>query len=248
MENEKSAVDSFLGELNNESKVDAFNQVLEPKKVEDKIEDEKPLPFNKDPKVQRFIEKEINKRLSEVERTAPKETHTEENSFKETIDAFTNIIGNDTPEKVAALNALQRSLNSLDQRASEKAIEKLNDIRESEVQEDIDAENELNEAFDNIEDTFDVDITSNNPNAVKTRQEFVSYVEKIAPKDRQGNVTDYPDMISAWETYSENKQRQPNRAKDLASRSMGRSSDAPIGNQEKVNWNSVDNFIDTLRK
>lgn len=253
MENEKSAVDSFLGELKDDKIIDQFaqEQPLENKEIDDKVNDreEKPLPFHKDPKIQKYLEKrerEMEERLKASIPT-PQERQTEEDSFKDTIDAFTNIIGNDTPEKVSALNALKKSLEGLDQRASEKAIERLEDIRQSEVDEDIEAEEELDEAFDNIEDTFDVDITSNNPIAIKTRQEFVAYVQKIAPKDRDGDVVEYPDMISAWETFSEHRTKEPNRAKELASRGMTRSAETTSNPQERVTWNKVDEFIDTLK-
>jgi len=184
-----------------------------------------------------------------IKASIPKEEkQTEEDSFKETIDAFTSIIGNDTPEKVSALNALRKSLNSLDERASEKAMAKLDEIRSREYQEDKEAEDELNNAFEAIEDNYDVDITSNTAQATKTRQEFVSFVEKIAPKDRDGNIIDYPDMNSAWETFSEVRKVQPNRSKEIASRSMARSNDAPSSVQERVNWDKVDEFMDTLKK
>ena len=255
MEKDKTELESFMGELGNAGNADPMNAQQEdpfaglekkPEEVIDEEEkEEKPLPFNKDPKIQKFIEKEISKRLENFRPETP-QAKQEEDSFKETIDAFTAIIGNDTPEKVNALNTLAKSLNSLDQRASSRAIAELENIRNEEVQADQEAEQELEDAFENIEETFDVDITSNNAIAKKTRQEFVSFVEKIAPKDENGEVREYPDFNSAWETFSEMKKStaQPNRAKDLASRSMRQSvetkeqvatptrSSTPFGNSE----------------
>ena len=207
------------------------------------------MPFNKDPKVQKFIEKEISRRLADF-RPEPQSTQTEEDSFKDVIDSFTTVIGNDTPEKVSALNALKKSLSSLDQRASQKAIEQLESIRNEEVEADREAEDELENAFDNIEETFDVDITSNNPIAKKTRQEFVSFVEKIAPKDRNGDIVDYPDMNSAWETFSDIKKStaQPNRAKDLASRGMRNSAETTSGGfQGRSTFAEAERFIENLK-
>jgi len=256
MDKEKSAVESFLGELSGEQNFDSFAKNEDPfakqETVEEKVEEkeEKPLPFNKDPKIQKFIEKEISRKLAEFEvKETPRETQPEDNSFKDTIDAFTAIIGNDTPEKVNALNALKNSLSSLDQRASQKAIEKLEEIRNQESQADKEAEEELNSAFESIEETFGVDITSKNPTAIKTRQEFVSFVEKIAPKDRNGDIVDYPDMQSAWETFSEIKKSTatPSRAKELASRSMSRSAETTTTPQKRIGWNEVDEFMDTLK-
>lgn len=253
MEKDKTELESFLGDLSNTSSEelkpaeDPFEKQVAP---QEEVEEEvKPLPFNKDPKVQKFIEKEISRRLENF-KPEPQATQTEEDSFKDVIDSFTTVIGNDTPEKVSALNALKKSLSSLDQRASQKAIEQLESIRNEEVEADREAEDELENAFDNIEETFDVDITSNNAIARKTRQEFVSFVERIAPKDRNGDIVDYPDMVQAFETFSEIKKstQQPNRAKDLASRGMRNSAEAPVGEVKgRSTFAEAEKYIEGLK-
>jgi len=251
-----SELESFMGDLNQTSgeeikPQDPFEkkeEVETPVKEEEEKE-EKPLPFNKDPKIQKFIEKEISKRLESF-RPEPQATQTEEDSFKDVIDSFTTVIGNDTPEKVSALNALKKSLSSLDKRASQKAIEQLEAIKDEEVQADREAEDELETAFDNIEETFDVDITSNNAIARKTRQEFVSFVEKIAPKDRNGDIVDYPDMVQAFEAFSEMKKSTatPSRAKDLASRGMRNSAETTSGAvQGRSTFAEAERFIEGLK-
>ena len=247
MENEQSAVSKFLGETNEnmfeQPKDNMFGQeTIEPKQ-EEKVEDEKPLPFHKDPKVLKFIEKEVAKR---TERQDTKETlKAEEDEFKDVIESFTAIIGNDTPEKVRALNDLQKALNGSSKKAAELAEQKINEIRNREDEADRKAEEELDNAFDEIEETYDVDL-SKNP---KLRSEFVSFVEKIAPKNRDGEIVDYPDMNSAWETFSEIKKStaQPSRAKELANRGMQRSAETTVKQEKAVNWNAVDEYMDTLK-
>ncbi len=245
MDKETSVVEDFLNldkeETNPFKDTEEIIEQKEPEKEEE-------IPFHQNPKVLKFIDKQVSKRLAEfkpVETTNDKE----DNSFKDVLESFTAIIGNDTPEKVNALNALQKSLVNLDERASQKAIDKLESIREQEVQQDLQAEQELNDAFDTIEDTYKVDITSNTSTARKTRQEFVSFVEKIAPKDRHGDVIDYPDMQSAWETFSEMKKstQQPSRAKELASRSMTHSVESGTQPQSRANWDAADAFIESLK-
>ena len=251
MDKDKTELDEFLGDLSNTSSEELKPQdPFEQKTEEEEEQEEKPLPFNRDPKVQKFIEKEISRRLDGFQREQPQTTQTEEDSFKDVIDSFTTVIGNDTPEKVSALNALKRSLNSLDERASQKAIEQLEAIRNEEVEADIEAEDELENAFDNIEETFDVDITSNNAIARRTRQEFVSFVEKIAPKDRNGDIVDYPDMVQAFETFSEIKRstQQPNRAKDLASRGMRNSAETTSGEiKGRSTFAEAEKYIEGLK-
>jgi len=253
----KTELEEFMSGLSGSEQTDPLDTKQEDpfEKKEEVVEEEKeekPLPFNKDPKIQKFIEKEISKRLENFKPEAPSQEK-EENEFRDVIDSFTAIIGNDTPEKKNALQALERSLNNLDERASRKAIQSLENIQQQEVQADQEAEEELETAFDNIENTFDVDITSNNPIAKKTRQEFVSFVERIAPKDRYGDIVDYPDMTSAWETFSEMKKStaNPSRAKELASRSMARSVEttaAPVIKRGGTSFSNSDNFIESLAK
>src|SRR5260221_2844163 len=131
---EESAVQKFLGEVGIEgeksafqnTQEDPFNKEVPEVKVEEKeeVKETKPLPFNKDPKIQKFIEKEISKRLENFKSEAP-QTRTEEDNFKDVMESFTTVIGNDTPDKVKAFNALKNSLVSIDKKASQKSIEQL---------------------------------------------------------------------------------------------------------------------------
>lgn len=251
-----SEFNKFLGTLGDDDKNGFEEQTEDPfahlnteeSPIEEPVE-EKPLPFNQDPKVQKYIAKQVAKALAE--RPEPVASTREAESNDDTtsvVEAFTAIIGNDTPEKVNALKSLGRALGNVDQRASQKAVEKIDEIRSREVQQDREAEQELEDAFDEIEDSYGVDITSNNSIARKTRQEFVTFVEKIAPKDRNGDIIDYPDMSSAWETFSAIKKANavPSRSKELASRGMARSSETPAGPQKRVTFDDADAFIESL--
>lgn len=251
---EDNAVKNFLEEFSGEKEAnpfednlkDPFEKVEVPdfkEEVSEEQKEEKSLPFNKDPKIQRFIEKEINKRMSEFK---PSETDKEiKKENDEVVESLIAVIGNDTPEKRRAVEALK---NRLDE--GTRKITEWEETKNQEERADKEAEEELLSAFENIEDNYDVDISSNTPQAKKTRQEFISFVEKIAPKDRYGEVIDFPDMNSAWETFSEIKKssQSPSRAKELASRGMSRSSEAPTGQTVKrIDWNTVENYMDTLK-
>ena len=252
MDKDKTELENFMGDLNQTSgeeikPQDPFEKQDVPQ--EEEVVEEKPLPFNKDPKVQKFIEKEIYRRLADFKPETP-EAKTQASDYEEVVSAFTTVIGNDTPEKVNALNALKKALEGADQRATQKALERVEAIEQEEAQADLEAEEELEEAFDDIEETFDVDITSNNPIAKKTRQEFVSFVEKIAPKDRNGDIVDYPDMVQAYETFNEMRKSTatPSRAKDLASRGMKNSAETTVsGPQGRSTFAEAERFIENLK-
>jgi len=250
MDKEKSVLDKFLdgeeGQTMFEKPEDSmFSQKEE---VEEKVEEEeKALPFHKDPKVLKFIEKEISKRTQKQEESKPSRGNDESDEISDAIQAFTDLIGNDTPEKANTLNSLKKALVGLDDRAVQRAEQKILEIKEREERADREAEEELEEAFDNIEEAFDVDLSSSRSGNLK--KEFVTFVEKIAPKDKNGNVAEYPDMLSAWETFSQIKKStaQPSRAKEIASRSMARSSETPVNQQPKrIDWNAVDEYMDTF--
>ncbi len=253
MDKNKTAIESFLGELGEtknpfeENQEDPFDQATaEPNEEvveEPEAKEEKPLPFNKDPKIQKYIEKEISKKLSEYE------VKTEEpvKSQADDDDYYERLIGNDTPEKLAMIREAKARDEYLLQQAEERAFNRLSAKEQEELRADQEAEQELENAFENIEETFGVDITSNTAIAKKTRQEFVSFVEKIAPK-QYGEIVAFPDMQSAWETFSEMKKTTgtTSRAKDLASRSMARSS----GTEVKADTKGLgfDNILEHLQQ
>jgi hypothetical protein len=256
MDKNKTELEEFMGDLaktpdpleNKQS--DPFNH-LDEKEESETVEDkeQKPLPFNKDPKIQKFIEKEISKRIEnlkpQVVETTP--TTTEDDDF------YVRLIGNDTPEKVAMIREYKAREERLLEQAEERAFNRLSAKEQEAIKADQEAEEELESAFDTIEENFGVDITSNAPLARKTRQEFVSFVEKIAPKDSNGDIVDYPDMQSAWETFSEMKKATstPSRAKELAARSMQRSAETtsePTLRRGGTPFSNSDNFIESLSK
>jgi hypothetical protein len=254
MNKEKSTVESFLeGTQNGQDNL--FEEITKDPFAQQEIvegeeggeeEPEKPLPYHKDPKLQKFIDKQVEKRLKDYEvTTEAKPQITEEDEITELISSFTEVIGNDTPEKVNLIKAYEKSLRSTDQRAIAKAEAKIQEIKNKEVQAEKDAEEELTNAIEAIEENFEVEL----PEGSKVRNEFLSFVEKIAPKDRNGNIVAYPDMESAWETFSENKKATSptTRAKALASRSMARSSETTVVQPKKVDWQSVDEYMDTLK-
>lgn len=258
---EKSAVSKFLeGTENGQENI--FKNPTDPFEIksgepveapkEEEAKEEKPLPFHKDPKIQRYLDKrerEMEERFkAAIPAREPAENQTQ-NEFTSVVESFTAIIGNDTPEKKAALKNLESALGRLDQRAAEKATEKLEQIRANErneyEKEEREAEETIENAFEKIEDTYGIDITSSR--SQKLRTDFLTYVEKIAPKDSDGDIVAYPDMMSAWETFNERRPNTPSRAKELASRSMSRSAETSSAPERRVDWNAVDNMMDTLK-
>ena len=242
---ENNAVDSFLGDLKADEK-DVFNQPVEVKKEVE--EAEKPIPFNQDPKIAKFIEREVEKKLKDYTPTAT-ETFREETKAEsdDILDTLTRIVGNDTPEKISAVKDLRRALGSLEEKGAERALKQLQEDANEERQAEVEAQNELADGFADIESTFNVDLTSQK--AQDERSKFVDFIKEVAPKDDDGQVMEYPDLVATYKLFKQVNKPDNSRAKDLASRSMGSSKDAtlvPTG--QGKSWSDVDKFFNSLSK
>ena len=246
MENEES---KLLAELNGdtgEEKKDILDIPVEPK-VEEEVKEEKPLPFNKDPKVQKYIEKEIAKALkdrpTEVERIVREEKVDEDPM----TDVLTRVIGNDTPEKKRAIEDFKRALDSRDARVREEALREIDSRVEEERRAEAEAQAELVEGFENIEETFGVDLTS--AKAQSLRSEFVDFIKRVAPKDENGDVTEYPDLEATFQLFQDTKKSPTaSRAKELSSRSMQRSGESATAPKKGYSWRDVDKLFSSLGK
>lgn len=242
------------------SVADFLNGIAEPKEIfkeevkEDEPivaeEEEKPLPFHKDPKIQRYIEKQVSKAVESIKPSA-------EQRFKEEIkeinlpESFVKLVGNDTGEKVQVLKDLSNYFGTLKGEARKEAIEefqqKLQDEAKQAAEADQKAVSELYSGFEAIEEEHNVDLTSNTAQAQRTQEAFKEYLRKISPKDANGEVTAFADIPAAWETFSQqNKPRSASRAKELASRGLTRSSEADGTVAQGRSWKDVDRYFSKL--
>lgn len=263
MSDEKKAVDEFLQGLNKGAEnpfksKDPF-EIQEDTGAEgdegaddkgkdgENEEEDKPIPFHKDPKVQRYVEKEIAKALKNVPAPAAKEDRNNREE-DEVTGVLERIIGNDTPEKVQAVKDFRKVLGSLEEKGAQRALDQFKEQAREASQKDTEALESLYEGLEEVEDTYDVDLSSNTAVARKLRSDFVAYIRKIAPKDDNGEVAAFPDIPSAFEEFQEKlKKPSANRAKELASRSMSRSNDANVAptNTDK-SWKGVEKLFNKL--
>jgi len=248
-------VDEFLSGVKGEVQDDPFKQESEDpfknasseKEVGDKEEevDEKPLPFHKDPKITKFIEKEISKRMEDLKPSAEREFKEEIGDKEDEIsDVLARIIGNDTPEKLAAIKDFKKVIMDREDKGAEKALAYMQKERENEQAVYKEAEDEVEQGFERIEETFGVDLDAKESS--KLRNDFIDFVQKIASKDGEGNIVEYPDFTESFNIFQEmNKKPASNsRAKELASKSISRASDAsaaPVSGDKS--WKAVDKIF-----
>ena len=110
--------------------------------------------------------------------------------------------------------------------AREEALREIASLEESSKAEVKKAEEMIDLQLEAIEDAHGIDLTSNTAQATKARTQFLTLVERLSPKDAEGNITDYADFGTAFELYQEKygEKVDNSRQKQMASRSMTRSS------------------------
>ncbi len=253
----KNEVDAFLSDVGDEKeeKVDSFipdesdplaDKPGDTKDVKDEGKDEgdeKPMPFHKDPKVLRFIQKEIDKATKGAK---PAEVAAPSDTTDELTDVLVEIVGNDTPQKVAAVKKLRAEFGRLEERGAERAISQLREQAEAERAEEAQAEEELITGFENIEQEFGTDLMATASR--KERSEFIDFIKRVSPKDQDGDVIQYPDLVETYRLFKSTQKPNDNRrAKDLSSRSMSRSTDAVSAPVKGNSWKDVDKAFSKLQ-
>ena len=127
------------------------------------------------------------------------------------------LYGNDEKGKLAA-RITQDLLNQTREEASAKALEAIQGQQQEEQAEVAESQRELDTMLEDIEDEYDVDLTSDSPSARKARQGFYSTLEKVSPKNEDGMVKEYADPIATWDYFQSQQTKEPNRSKEIASR------------------------------
>lgn len=255
MEKKLKAEDEFLDGLDKELDIEEpLEEDLFPEEIpkeEVKIEEEKaekPLPFHKDPNVQRYIDRQVKKLTKDIKPTESEAFRHEVTSAGDSdlVKAFEAIIGNDTPEKVNALKALEKSLVNADERATQKAMEKFEKIQseqsEKETRELEEAQDEIEEGFEDIEAHYNIQLNDRQKSAYK------DFLLKIEPK---GGYTEYPDFIDTFEIFKNHiKANRPSnaQAKALASRGMQQSSSEVQGTETFVKTDGKETLFQKFSK
>lgn len=150
----------------------------------------------------------------------------------EALKAIEKIYGNATPETAAATELLKSAFAGMKQEARDEALAV---FREEKVKQEKEVESEVQNIqtmLEDLEDEYDIDLTSTQ--AETTRKGFLATLEKLSPKDRDGEIIAFADPHAAWEVYNNRPRRTENRAKDIADRSMSQS----VSSESKTRENS----------
>jgi len=128
------------------------------------------------------------------------------------------IYGTDTPEHIAAGNILKKALRSREENAVQKALERIQAERGDDVKAQQEEDRTVDEIEERVEDEYGIDMSN-----TSDRSNYFALMERMSPKDKDGNVKEYADPDAVAETFLRLKERASSRRQELSARSMTRS-------------------------
>lgn len=231
--------EQFLKDLEPNPKNDPFEQPIIPEAPveetpQEPTEEEK---FNRRERRQQAklqAEREANIALAaRLEAITDAQRARQESEPAEYLKSIERIYGTGSPEASEATELLKTALQGVERRATESALTQLREEQRQSAEAIAKEEKTLDGMIEEIEDE-----TGQTMDA-QTRTGFFSLLEKLSPKNEQGEVTAYADHYAVWEELQARKQPKDTRAKDLASRSMvrtGASPDTSVGADAQERW------------
>ncbi len=156
----------------------------------------------------------LNARLQGIAEAKGLTESTEESDYLKVVE---KIYGTQTPEGIAATELLKTALQRLEESASTKAYDRLEQERGNESQAVAREEDKLDSMMESIEDEFNADFS--NPTV---KNGFLNLLEELSPKDEDGNIIEYADGAKVYQLYEASTKRSNVRAKEISGRSMTR--------------------------
>lgn len=217
----ESEQQKFLADL--EVKDDVFEKPLTEEPITEEVKEPEDEEFKaKNRRERRLLEQNQRLREEAIATQARLEGIKEAQSLRqeepaEYLKRIEKIYGTNTPEAVEATNLLKEALEGVRKTAAEDAYKRFAEEKGSEQQAVQEEERNLDEILDHVEEEYGIDMSGDD------RQGYLTLLEKVSPKDRDGNIIEYADPDTTAELYQSRKEKSASRAKELASRSMTRS-------------------------
>lgn len=215
----------FLKDLEIDNTKDVFNKPLaeEPKEPEKETEEDAEQKL-KNRRERRLYDKLQSEREANIALNARLETIAEskhmreEEEVAEYLKRAEKIYGNATPEAKEATQLLIEALRGVEENATKKAFDRYQSERTNDSEAEKKEEKNLDDILEKVEEEHGIDMSDD-----KQRTGFLTLLEKLSPKDSEGNIIEYADPETTAEVYLSRQEKSNSRAKDLASRSMSQS-------------------------
>lgn len=248
------AAEDFFANLPKESETEPEFNLMQDEPEKDKTDEEKP----EEPKEEEHIENERKKPLRSERREQERryyeeklaeerearirlETRLDEMAKARKVEAdpdIKKILLGEIKDADEAAQMFEGILSKAEQRAEERAYQRMieaQSARDKGVNEILET---IERSLEAIEDHYGVDLTDD----IKTRNEFLDFVESIAPEDEDSD--ELPNMRTAWQLFQSTRKApvtESARKAQVSSRSMTRSvSPRPSGeNLQPVTFDSL---------
>jgi hypothetical protein len=219
------AIQDFLNDIP-QNNVPDFFQVPEKEREED-VEEEDVPESAKNRRHRRLETQLASEREARIRAEAKAEAISDARKMSQESgvdEELVRLYGADNKEAIQLHQALlDRTLS----KAEDNAVARMRAEQEREAEEVKRYENLIDTQFESIEDEYNVDLTSNAPAARRARNDLIEMMNKLSPKDENGNITAYADFGAAWDILQSQKEKPDNtRNKDIASRGMTKSGSA----------------------
>ena len=128
-----------------------------------------------------------------------------------------------------AARLLQEFIADQAKKAKEEALEEFKSQQAEASEEEANLSRFLDDRFEEVEDAYGVDLTSNTQSARNLRNKFIDLIQDISPKGDDGDIVEYADFVSTFGNFRDKieEKRDNSRQKEVAGRSMQPS--APAG-------------------
>lgn len=218
---------------------DVFGETTTSKTQDDEKEEELPEAL-KNRHIRRLEAKLDRERESNIQLAAREAARSEYEKFAEKTKGLTvderllTLYGdNENGRKAAALT--QSLLEDVAKRTKEETLSEIESSRQDSSRQVEVEKNTIETNLESIEDTYNVDLSGSSERSAGIRNAFLEFVEKLSPKDSEGNIEEYADFESSWELFQERIQKSNSRQKDLGSRGLTRSTGTTTDNtQDKL--------------
>lgn len=237
--NKNSSVDEFFKDLPSEDKKeqDIFDDKKEEKKDDpapEKGEKDEEVPESLKNRQHRRLEQKLQReRESNIALAERVKILSEQDKFAQDVEIDPRIAKMFDTSEVGKENALRlhEVMQDMSARAKQEALQEIQNQQVKEREEQKSYESFIDDELEGLEDQFNVDLTSDAPQARKARREFLEMVQKLSPKDDEGTITGYADFGAVFEEYqSKHTEKVDNtRQKEIASRSMQKSGQSSGG-------------------
>ena len=167
---------------------------------------------------------EMNKQIQQLTESQKYRQEIGSDVSDEGLKSWLEIYG-DKPEHRKAYEILQNKIIKPVSERAERLQEELEEIKNRDVVESKQVkefEGFIGQEFERLEDSYDVDITSNE----ELRNALIDEIRRISPKDSEGNIKEYGDFDAAMENIMEKSKKEDTgsqKRSEIASKSMANS-------------------------